>query len=131
MTTLTTQLSYVQKPQYSACPYSNRLWIHPLKHLRILQRRTLPQHQLNTTLGYMIQNSHKAKHKDKRRSAKLPMNQLYQMQRKPLPVLVGRLGLQPRIQDEQFCRKARLLLSVVNLCNQNIVENVFRAWLIV
>ena len=35
----------------------------------------------------------------------------------------------PRFQEKQFCRKARLLLSVVNSCNQNIVENVFRAWL--
>ena len=35
----------------------------------------------------------------------------------------------PRFQDEQFCCKARLLLSMVNSCNQNVVGNVFRTCL--
>jgi hypothetical protein len=34
-----------------------------------------------------------------------------------------------RYQEEQFCRKARLFLSVANTGNQTILENIFRGWL--
>ena len=34
-----------------------------------------------------------------------------------------------RFQDAQFCHKATLLLSLANVANQNIVENVFHSWL--
>ena len=42
----------------------------------------------------------------------------------------GRESRPPRrFQDAQFCHKATLLLSLANVANQNIVENVFHSWL--
>ncbi len=50
-----------------------------------------------------------------------------------IPTVVTRSGRESRppsrYQEEQFCRKARLLLSVANTGNQTILENVIRGWL--